>query len=79
MLGLTIFRSKVRIKVLYKSGNSHEAWFTTFTKDRNTWSWETVTQSNSPVIMGVDDIEAVWQVNARINVFTAIGQVLKIV
>ena len=75
----TLFRTKFKVRVLYKSGNSHEFWCTKFKVHNGQWEWVTVTQSNTPILLGVDDIEAVYQVKARLNVFTAIGQLLRII
>ena len=75
----TLFRTKFRIRILYKSGNSHEFWCTKFNISNGTWEWHAVTQSNYPIQLGVDEIEAVWQTGGRLNVFRAIGQILRIV
>lgn len=79
MVGVTLFRTKFRVRILYKSGNSHEFWCTEFNKNGHQWSWHSVTQGNQPILIGVDDIEAVYQTAGRINIFRAIGQILRIV
>lgn len=80
MIVPTLFRTKFKIRILYKSGNSHEFWCTTFKRENTgsgvTYSWQTVTQTNAPILIGVDEIEAVYQVGGRLNIFTLIWQVI---
>ncbi len=76
MIVPTLFRTKFKIRILYKSGNSHEFWVTTFDIKNGKWTWSSVTQTNNPLIIGVDDVEAVYQVGGRLNVFTWIWQVI---
>jgi hypothetical protein len=62
------------MRILYKSGNSHEQWFTKFRINTRIdggkeYSWETLDQNIHPLVMGVDEIEACWQVDYRVNLF----------
>ena len=71
----TLFRTKFKIRVLYKSGNSHEFWATQFNISKaGEWTWAAVTQTNNPIKLGVDDVEAVWQTGGKLNIFTWVWQ-----
>lgn len=70
---LTLFKTKFKVRILYKSGNSHEFWATEFNFSKAEASWKQANPAKRPVMLGVDNIEAVWQVEARVNVFTAFG------
>ncbi len=76
MIAPTLFRTKFKVRILYKSGNSHEFWTTHFSVKNGDWKWNAVTQTNNPILLGVDEIEAVYQVGGRLNVFTWIWQVI---
>jgi hypothetical protein len=83
MIGVTLFRTKFKVRILYKSGNVQDVWMVKFKhtceSDRITsLEYETVSQKTCPLFLGLDNIEAAWQVNARINLFRAIGQILRI-
>lgn len=54
-----------KLKVQYKSGTVHTFETYSFSIDRGTWSWDSVSQYNKPLLLGIDNIEAVWQVGAR--------------
>ncbi len=54
----------IKVRVNYRSGHSFEFWCTEFTVDKGKWEWVAFDQSNSPLIMGVDDaVESVHQVD----------------
>ena len=76
MVGVTLFRTKFKVRVLYKSGNQQEFWCTEFNVKNGHWTWNAVTQTNNPIMLGVDDVEAVWQVGGRLNIFTALKQLI---
>lgn len=57
----TIFR----VRIVYKSGYTHDFDCTDFTISGSKVSWESVDYSNKPVKIGFDDIAAVWQVGTR--------------
>lgn len=72
---MTVFtRSRFLIKVLYKSGNSHEFWCRRFSYERQasgvaSFEWEPVSREHRPVLFGADDVEATWQIEQRLNIF----------
>jgi hypothetical protein len=70
---ITLFKSKIKIRILYKSGNSHEVWVTRFVIENGTWSWTSADSNLRPIFLGVDEIEAVFQVDVRVNWLRAIG------
>jgi len=74
----TIFKTKMRIRILYKSGNVQEFWCYSFEFQNGVYRWNAVSQINKPLVLGADDIVAIWQTGGRLNIFTAIGQILRI-
>jgi hypothetical protein len=57
--GLPIFK----VRIVYKSGHVDEFWAKEFEILKGRWSWKAVFDSHRPVMMGVDEIESVWQVD----------------
>lgn len=55
------------IRILYKSGNSQELWVTEFsvTKASGMYEWKLANDKQKVLLLGADDIEAVFQVDAR--------------
>jgi hypothetical protein len=59
----------MKIRILYKSGNSHEFWVYSYRIKRENGgsvhhAWEACDElRNSPIMLGVDEVEAVWQVD----------------
>lgn len=58
---MTIFT----IKVNYKSGISHTFDVTEFSIEGNSLTWVSVDKQNKPVLLGVENIESVWQVGIK--------------
>lgn len=54
-----------KLKVVYKSGATHTFEVREFTVKGGSWSWDSYDQTNKPIVFGVDDIAAVWQVGVR--------------
>ena len=54
--------TKFKIKILYKSGNSHEFWVYSFEINNNGVSWDHCDDYNRPIKLGLDNIEAIFQV-----------------
>lgn len=54
------------IRVVYKSGYTHEFDVYSFEMDGSGVRWDAVTHQNQPIKIGVDNIESVWQVGVRI-------------
>jgi hypothetical protein len=68
------FQEQHLVRILYKSGNSQEFWVTDFSIKNGyagslTYSWTTagtcLANYPRPVSMGIDHIEAVWQLRTR--------------
>ena len=68
---LTFGRSKFKIRIMYKNGNSHSQWFVKFNTntDLSKATWETHEFNIKPIVMNIEAVEAVWQEDYRINVF----------
>ena len=52
------------IQINYKSGISIQAEFKSFSVKNKTYSWE-IYGDKGPLLLGVDDIESVWQISVR--------------
>ena len=52
------------VQINYKSGISVQAEFKNFSVKNETYSWETY-GDKAPVILGVDNIESIWQISVR--------------
>ena len=52
------------VQINYKSGISMQAEFKSFSVKNGTYSWETY-RGKCPVILGVDNIESIWQISVR--------------
>lgn len=57
-------KPKFLIRVLYKSGNHMDFWVHSFSIKGSNYSWETVAGEAKPVLLGVDNVEAVYQLKA---------------
>ena len=68
---LTFGRTKCKIRVMYKNGNCHSQWYTTFKTNQalDQASWTTFDQNIKPIVMNIEAVEAIWQTDYRINVF----------
>ena len=53
------------IRIVYKSGYTHDFDCTKFDKVGGSYSWDGEDAGNRPLILGVDDISAVWVVGER--------------
>lgn len=60
---MTIFT----IKVNYKSGISHMFDVTEFSIEGDSWTWAATDKQNKPVLLGVENVESVWQVGIKEN------------
>ena len=52
------------VQINYKSGISMQAEFKSFSVKKDTYSWESY-GDKGPIILGVDNIESVWQISVR--------------
>lgn len=76
-------RSRVLIRILYKSGNSQEIWFTSFIVTRGSdgalhgMEWDEYDTSRRPIAMGaVDDIEGIYKLEEIISIWGAFRQLI---
>lgn len=54
-----------RVRIVYKSGYTHDFECTDFTISGSKVSWESADESNRPIKIGLDDIAAAWQIGTR--------------
>lgn len=54
-----------RVRIVYKSGYTHDFECTDFTISGSKVSWESADESNRPIKIGIDDIAAAWQIGHR--------------
>lgn len=64
------FEEIYKVRINYKSGISETHWFTDFkySKDHSgamTMKWAPAFTNARPVLLGVDDVESVWQVDYK--------------
>ena len=52
------------VQINYKSGISMQAEFKSFSVKNGTYSWEFF-GDKGPVVLGVKDIESIWQISIR--------------
>lgn len=77
---ITLFKSKYKVQVNYKSGIQKEFWVYEWNQSvapRAEASWRTVSFSNRPMHLAVDSIESTWIVANRVNLFTYFINMLK--
>jgi hypothetical protein len=53
------------VRIVYKSGYTHDFDVTKFTIKGSTYVWESANDSNKPIQLGANDIVAVYQVGMR--------------
>jgi hypothetical protein len=75
MFKLTLGKTKYQIRILYKSGQDQLVWAYNFHCNSNSQAIEDVTYTtvyptSMPIFLGLDDIEAVWQVDYRKSVWS---------
>ena len=58
-----------KIKILYKSGATHEIWVEAFKVKDGVYSWKEVDPKNQIIVIGVDEIAAVFQVGIKYKFF----------
>lgn len=71
---MTFGRSRCKIRILYRSGNVQEMWFLTFNWSRaangdNSLEWKEYYRSEQPMKIGVDDIEAIFQIGTKVSIW----------
>lgn len=55
-------KDKFLVRIVYKSGYTHDFWVYEFEVQDGKYTWHMVDLDNHPVVLGVDDIAAVWQI-----------------
>lgn len=55
------------VRVVYKSGYTHEFDVYEFESTGNGFKWRAADDTNKPLLIGVDEIAAVWQTGVRLN------------
>jgi hypothetical protein len=60
-----MFETVYKVRVVYKSGYTHDFECTDFEMASNQITWSSASESNRPLKIGVDDIAAVWQIGHR--------------
>jgi len=53
------------IRIVYKSGYTHDFETYNFKIEDGRYSWEPVSIDNHPLLLGADEVAAVWQVGVR--------------
>lgn len=56
---------QMKIRIVYRSGYTHDFYVTNFTMNAGQYAWNACDLTNKPVIIGVDDIAAVYLVGNR--------------
>lgn len=52
--------NKYLVRIVYKSGYTHDFWVYEFEIDRGKFTWAAVKGGSTPLLIGADDIAAVW-------------------
>lgn len=60
-------RTKYLIQLNYKSGKSMKFWCYSFTIKNGDYSWESIGTKKRALLLGVDEIESVWQIDCIIG------------
>lgn len=58
-------REVYKVKVIYKSGATHEFEVYEFKWQHGTFSWHSCSSQNKPLMFGADDVAAVYQTGCR--------------
>lgn len=62
------------VRIVYKSGYVHDFECTKFSVKNGTYHWNSVNDDNKPVVLGADDIAAIWQVGVRKKIMWHIAE-----
>lgn len=60
-----MFEVVFKVRIVYKSGYTHDFECTDFEVSNSQVQWKSVSERNRPIKIGVDEIAAVWQVGYR--------------
>jgi len=56
---------QVEIRVVYRSGYTHDFWVSKFSFKNDTYEWVSSDHRNKPLQFGGNDVAAVWQIGSR--------------
>ena len=59
------FTNIFTVRIVYKSGYTHDFEVTEFNIVRGNYTWQHVCDANKPILLGVDEIAAIYQVAVR--------------
>lgn len=59
------FKDIFKVRIVYKSGYTHDFEVYSFTVKGSNYSWESVNPNNKPIVLGADEIAAVYQIGIR--------------
>jgi hypothetical protein len=62
---MAILEPVFRVRIVYKSGYTHDFECTEFTVKPGEILWNSAKPSIRPVKLGVDDVAAIWQLGVR--------------
>lgn len=60
-----VFKNIFKIRIVYKSGYTHDFEVYSFNIKGDRYDWKSVSDSNKPILLGADDIAAVYQIGTR--------------
>ena len=59
------FKDIFKVRIVYKSGYTHDFEVYSFTVKGNNYTWESVNVDNKPIVLGADEIAAIYQIGMR--------------
>lgn len=59
------FKEVYTVRLVYKSGYTHDFDVTSFKITGDTCEWVSVSVDNNPLRLGLNDIAAIWQVGTK--------------
>lgn len=60
-----MFETVYKVRIVYKSGYTHDFECTEFTISKTEMSWDSANKKHRPLKIGIDDIAAVWGIGER--------------
>lgn len=59
------FQQLYKVRIVYKTGYIHDFECTEFKATRDGYQWDAASFQNRPILIGIDQIAAIWQVGTR--------------
>lgn len=59
------FKTIYTVRIVYKSGYTHDFEVYSFTVSKGDYNWEPVSPKNRPILLGANEIAAVYTVGIR--------------